>query len=107
MAARLLRGLPPFEDSVARLVYLMRRFGINDFDAFDILQENFSFGGYGLSLEQLQALQSLGYGVPELGEDGQWASPLIESLVVTARRHRLALEARAEEAAAEAAAAGR
>ena len=52
-------------------------------------EEEFAFGGLGLTIEQLRALRAIGFLVPELDGLGNWASPLVAALVATARRYRL------------------
>ena len=54
--------------------------------------EDFAFGGLGLTLSQLRTLRACGFTVRELNEEGNWVSPLVEALVNTARMHRLGIE---------------
>ena len=62
------------------------------FEADWILDPYFTFGGLGLTLDQLRHLRALGFRVDELDSTDNWVSPLVESLVHTAQLARVNME---------------
>ena len=83
-----LRGLTSLHQSRERLAHIMTRFGINwDHNMLEI--DHFSFGGLGLTIDQLRMLRAEGYSVPELDRDGNWVSQLVQTIVATARYYRI------------------
>ena len=86
-----LRGLTSLHQSRERSAHLMLGFGIHwDHNMLEI--DQFSFGGLGLTLDQLRMLRAEGYSVPELDRDGNWVSQLVETIVATARYYRICQE---------------